>query len=711
MRIQYKGGVWKNTEDEILKAAVTKYGKNQWPRIASLLVRKSAKQCKARWYEWLDPSIKKTEWTREEEEKLLHLAKVMPTAWRTIAPMIGRTAAQCIEHYEKLIDAARQKDAETSFDKPGAASAVNALRGRPGEMDSVPETKPARPDPVDMDEDELEMLSEARARLANTKGKKAKRKAREKHLDAAKRVARLQKLRELKAAGIPLKKPRNNRKITDYATEIPFMRTPTPGFFDTHEEDERADAATKKKEQIGQLLSKYRPKGFEEKEEEEQAKDRMRKKKRENESSVALFGLGKPNPPRNPLLHNVRFDLPEPMLSNTELEKLAKSGIVPTAPGTHRKDLGISATQISAPVESWSVTRERQVKAIVTMQSAQTPLHGGETTVSGLELDGRITPAASQLRTPNPLATPLSTTHALRQGNNYSLDTSIKTKEELRQLSKRVQNGLLSLPEPQNEYQFDFNAMGDDEYENENVTDVDEENEMNENAEEELRKREEQERERVPLLMNKLLSSVAKQDLPVAGNIEGNVDTSSVEFLVHRDHAVRRIIEEFKSGNRKAHEALNELKSLETADGTDNDNLLQEAKKLVDSQIREDNTGRSDLRAALELAVAKEFEVKRPRSKQQLINSDMKEDISVIDKEYEDVEIIFQREGERRRNTASSEGIKAKRTTTVQRSLDIESLWRKVEAFQPGRLYPDAEKANDAESVLKLIDSLRQKVH
>lgn len=54
-------------------------------------------------YEWLDPSIKKTEWSREEEEKLLHLAKLMPTQWRTIAPIIGRTAAQCLEHYEFLL--------------------------------------------------------------------------------------------------------------------------------------------------------------------------------------------------------------------------------------------------------------------------------------------------------------------------------------------------------------------------------------------------------------------------------------------------------------------------------------------------------------------------------------------------------------------------------------------------------------------------------
>jgi len=33
VRMQIKGGVWRNTEDEILKAAVMKYGLNQWSRI------------------------------------------------------------------------------------------------------------------------------------------------------------------------------------------------------------------------------------------------------------------------------------------------------------------------------------------------------------------------------------------------------------------------------------------------------------------------------------------------------------------------------------------------------------------------------------------------------------------------------------------------------------------------------------------------------
>ena len=87
MRIMIKGGVWKNTEDEILKAAVMKYGKNQWASVASFLNRKSAKQCKARWYEWLDPSIKKQNGREMKRRKLSHLAKLYPCQWRTIAPL------------------------------------------------------------------------------------------------------------------------------------------------------------------------------------------------------------------------------------------------------------------------------------------------------------------------------------------------------------------------------------------------------------------------------------------------------------------------------------------------------------------------------------------------------------------------------------------------------------------------------------------------
>ena len=152
-----------------------KYGKNQWPRIASLLNRKSAKQCKARWVRMARSEHQKDESGRgEEDEKLLHLAKLMPgRSGERSRPWSDGRRVSAWERYEKLLDAACAKDDDyDAGDDP--------RRLRPGEIDPNPETKPAKPDAVDMDEDEKEMLAEARARLANTKGKKAKRKAREK---------------------------------------------------------------------------------------------------------------------------------------------------------------------------------------------------------------------------------------------------------------------------------------------------------------------------------------------------------------------------------------------------------------------------------------------------------------------------------------------------------------------------------------------------
>merc|ERR1712048_405269 len=166
----------------------------------------------------------KTDWSRPEDEKLLHLAKLMPTQWRTIAPIVGRTAAQCLERYEYLLDQAQKKEEGGDATAPGGQDDPRKLK--PGEIDPNPETKPARPDPVDMDEDELEMLSEARARLANTQGKKAKRKAREKQLEEARRLATLQKKRELKAAGIAGRKKFLKRGRIDYNAEIPFEAVP-----------------------------------------------------------------------------------------------------------------------------------------------------------------------------------------------------------------------------------------------------------------------------------------------------------------------------------------------------------------------------------------------------------------------------------------------------------------------------------------------------
>ncbi|CZT98593.1 hypothetical protein PFBG_03112 [Plasmodium falciparum 7G8] len=318
MRIQIKGGIWKNCEDEVLKAAVMKYGLNNWSRVASLLVRKSAKQCKARWYEWLDPSVRKTEWNKEEEEKLLHLAKLFPTQWRTIAPIVGRTAQQCLEHYEYLLDEAEGK----VYDKN-----KNPRHLRPGEIDPAPESKPARADPVDMDEDEKEMLAEAKARLANTKGKKAKRKAREKQLEQARRLALLQKKRELKAAGITsLNYKRKDKNKIDHSKEILFHRKPLKGFYDVKDEQNiNDDIYENNKTNQKKSIKSMDVENINDAMEYNKNKGKRQHQHNNNEEANLLSTIENYDKQFNELSHlrkRVRLNLPEPILNENEIDEI-----------------------------------------------------------------------------------------------------------------------------------------------------------------------------------------------------------------------------------------------------------------------------------------------------------------------------------------------------------------------------------------------------
>lgn len=426
-----KGGVWTNVEDEILKASVSKYGLNQWQRVSSLLARKSAKQCKARWSEWLDPSIRKVEWSRDEDEKLLHLAKLMPTQWRTIAPIVGRTATQCLDRYNSLLDEAESKDSsELGLVGPGeeasAPSADDIRKFRPGETDPDPETKPARPDAVDMDEDEKEMLSEARARLANTQGKKAKRKARERQLEDSRRLALLQKRRELKHAGINIKLTNRRKGEMDYNADIPFEKAPALGFYDTNEETARNE---RQREGIDprKALSHKKRQG----DQDDNGVAKRRKGDKEKTGTAALAtqvakaGQLQKIREAEQLSKRRPLNLPAPQVSESELEEIVKMGMVGekanrmVGAGENESTKGLVGnynnintgqpirTPRAPPTEDRVANEIKNIRALTETQSSllggeNTPLHqGGTTGFKG------INPERNQISTPNPMATPL----------------------------------------------------------------------------------------------------------------------------------------------------------------------------------------------------------------------------------------------------------------------------------------------------------------
>ncbi|XP_015438082.1 PREDICTED: cell division cycle 5-like protein [Dufourea novaeangliae] len=479
-RIMIKGGVWRNTEDEILKAAVMKYGKNQWSRIASLLHRKSAKQCKARWFEWLDPSIKKTEWSREEDEKLLHLAKLMPTQWRTIAPIIGRTAAQCLERYEYLLDQAQKKE-------EGDDAADDPRKLKPGEIDPNPETKPARPDPKDMDEDELEMLSEARARLANTQGKKAKRKAREKQLEEARRLAALQKRRELRAAGITVSQKNKRKRGVNYNSEIPFEKRPASGFYDTSNEHVDPLAIDFSRMRQQHLDGELR----QEKEEMERRKDKQKlKQRKENDIPMGMLNNEEPIKKRSKLV------LPEPQISDQELQQVVKLGRASEVAREVATESGITLSDslladYSLPTNAAATPRTpaatdrilQEAQNVMALTHVDTPLKGGlNTPLTNSDFTG-VVPSANAVATPNTiLATPFrsqrsdgtpansfNTPVSTRTQNGVLTATPVRDKLSInpdenmdgsetpliqKQVKEQLRAGLSALPTPRNDYEI-----------------------------------------------------------------------------------------------------------------------------------------------------------------------------------------------------------------------------------------------------------------
>ncbi|XP_071686102.1 cell division cycle 5-like protein [Rutidosis leptorrhynchoides] len=543
MRIMIKGGVWKNTEDEILKAAVMKYGKNQWARISSLLVRKSAKQCKARWYEWLDPSIKKTEWTREEDEKLLHLAKLMPTQWRTIAPIVGRTPSQCLERYEKLLDAACAKD--ESYE-PGD----DPRKLRPGEIDPNPESKPARPDPVDMDEDEKEMLSEARARLANTRGKKAKRKAREKQLEEARRLASLQKRRELKAAGIDNRNRKRKRKGIDYNAEIPFEKRPPPGFYDVADENSI-------------VVQPSFPTTIEDLEGERRADKEARLRKQDiarnkiaqrQDAPSAILQANKMNDPET-VRKRPKMNLPTPQIPDYELEHIAKISLPALS-----EELSEGSNATRALLADYTQTPHQGMTPLRTPQRtpagkqdaimmeaenqarlrlSQTPLLGGDNPDLHPSDFSGVTPKKKDVQTPNPMLTPsamstpgpmgLGSTPRLgltpRDGQSFGLTPKgtpirddLRINEELemhdsgklelrRQADTRrnLRSGLTGLPQPKNEYQIVVQPVPED---NEEM-----EEKMEEDMSDKIAREKAEEEAKLQALLKKR-SKVLQRELP-----------------------------------------------------------------------------------------------------------------------------------------------------------------------------------------------------
>ncbi|KAJ2464791.1 Pre-mRNA-splicing factor cef1, partial [Coemansia sp. RSA 2322] len=402
--------------------------------------------------------------------------------------------------YQRLLDeaeahAAGEDDGLGLQGPVGAESQAEARRLRPGEIDPNPESKAARPDPVDMDEDEKDMLSEARARLANTQGKKAKRKARERQLEEARRLATLQKRRELKAAGIELKikKKKKDKLHLDYNVEIPYEKRPMPGFYDTTKELAQVDRGADSLK--GRFLDSLEAKSRLEREADER---KEAKRKRESKGKGVAFVRASDQKAANvfaekeevdQLAKRSRLALPAPQVNDGDFETIAKldqQGMLArnlVVGGSADMLLGdyAESSLVAGRTSRTSAQSNRLLNEALTQRalaSQQTPLLGGEGSSQAVLPRGEgtgfrgVQPRNVDAATPNPLAL------SLRQGAVSDMltasGTTPATRDELglntpahnegvtarehkaagRSLREQLARRLADLPMPKNEFEI-----------------------------------------------------------------------------------------------------------------------------------------------------------------------------------------------------------------------------------------------------------------
>ncbi|VFR01527.1 unnamed protein product [Cuscuta campestris] len=92
-KIGLKRGPWSPEEDHLLVSYIHRNGHGNWralPKKAGLL--RCGKSCRLRWINYLSPEIKRGNFSKEEEDTIIHLHQLLGNRWSAIAAKLpGRT--------------------------------------------------------------------------------------------------------------------------------------------------------------------------------------------------------------------------------------------------------------------------------------------------------------------------------------------------------------------------------------------------------------------------------------------------------------------------------------------------------------------------------------------------------------------------------------------------------------------------------------------